>query len=167
MTEYFIDEQFLKNKTQVGHNVDAGDLSPYFEMAAETYLPPVLGFNFYRDLLEKYNNNNLSADETELVGFIKNVVAQWTAYLAASGLTYRISNKGLQSQSGEFSSSEGMAVLDETLNRISSQAHLRESNLRSYLNLNKDKFPDWTDDSNEDITAPDFNKSSGGRIQSI
>lgn len=164
--KYFIDEEFLKNKTQVTQNVDASDLSPYIAMASRMYLPPILGHNFYIEILDKYNNDTLNGDETELVEFIKYVVGFWTVYEAAPNLTYRLGSKGLQAQSGEFSSEVGIQILDRMQRQYQKMAEDRSNELRAYLLENKDKFEGYTKD-NDDITKPDGQRNGGSSIRSL
>ena len=76
---YFVTEEFIKNETHITQNVDAGDISPYLHISAITYIQPILGYTFYNDILDKFNLGNLNADETQLVEFIKYVVAFYAA----------------------------------------------------------------------------------------
>ena len=161
---YFVTEEFIKNETHITQNVDAGDISPYLHISAITYIQPILGYTFYNDILDKFNLGTLNADETQLVEFIKYVVAFYAAYEAVPNLTFRISNKGIQSQSGEFSASESIEVVNYIRRNIVKYAKIKEDELREYLYENKDLFTLYKDKSNKSIVEPDGerNQNKGG-----
>lgn len=164
--EYFVNEEYLKDKTHITQNVDASDLSPYLELSAQTYLLPTLGFNFYNDILTKYNNDTLNSDEDKLVSFIQPVVAFYAAYEAVPNLTFRVANKGIQSQYGDFSASEGIQVVDYIRKNILKFAKLYDNNLRAYLAENCDKFPKYKKD-NDEIKKPSGKKRTSTYITGI
>jgi sulfur relay (sulfurtransferase) DsrC/TusE family protein len=157
---YYITEQFLKNKTPITQNVDAKDLAPFMEMTVRTYIQPILGYNFNNELLEKFNDETLSVIETELVEFIQFVVAFYATYDAIPSLTFRISNKGIQSQFGDYQNSEGVATVEYLRNNMLKFARVHESNLRAFLDLNKAQFPTYLATINEQIEAPDKGQTS-------
>lgn len=152
---YFVTETFLKSKTHITQNVDAKDLAPYIPMSVKTYVQPILGYRFTEDLLAKYNAGTLSVDEEELVEFIQFVTAFYAAYDAIPNLTFRVSNKGIQSQFGDYSGSEGVATVEYIRNNVMKFAKVHESNMRAFLELNKDNYPLYTDTTNREIEAPD------------
>jgi len=152
---YFVTENFLKTKTHITQNVDAGILSPFIPMAVKSYLQPILGYRFTNDLLTKYNDNTLSPEEEELVDFIQYVVAFYAAYIAVPSLSFRVSNKGVQSQFGDYTASEGVATVEYIRNNILSFARDNESNLRAFLELNKESYPLYLEKINKEIQSPD------------
>ena len=154
---YFVTEIFLKDKTAITQNVNAKDLSPYIPMSVKTYIQPILGYTFTEDLLTKFNAGSTSAEEDELIEFIQYVVAHYSAYDALPNLSFRISNKGVQSQSGDYSASEGIAATEYIRNNVLKFARVYEQNMRAFLKLNEDNFPLYTDASNDDIESPDNN----------
>jgi hypothetical protein len=152
---YFVTETFLKDKTAITQNVDAKDLAPFIAFSVKTYVQPILGYTFTEDLLTKYNAGTLSAKETELVEFVQYVTAHYAAYDAIPNLSFRVSNKGVQSQSGDYSASDGIAATEYIRTNVLKFARVYESNMRAFLELNRDEFPLYTDESNNDIEAPD------------
>lgn len=152
---YFVTEQFIKTKTHITQNVDAKDLAPYIPMSVKVYIEPILGYTFTQDLLTKYNAGTTSAEEDELIDFISYTVAFYAAYDAVPNLSFRISNKGVQSQSGDYSASEGIQAVEYIRTNILKFAKVHEGNLRAFLCLNEVSFALYSDTTNKDITAPD------------
>jgi len=168
MIYFQVTEQFIKNDTHITQNVDAADIQPYIQIAAVTYLQPIMGYNFYNDILVKSDAGTLSTNEQTLVDFIKYMVAFYAAYEAVPNLAYRISNKGPQSQFGEYSASEGITVVEYIRRNIIKFAKLKEDELRAYLNENYKNFPLWKSSDNKDINLPNTNKTDNyGGITSI
>jgi hypothetical protein len=164
---YFVTEQFIKDNTAITHNVDAKDLAPFIPMAVKTYVQPILGFNFTNDLLVKFNNGTTSAEEDELIEFIQYMTALWAAYDAIPNISFRVSNKGIQSQSGDYSASEGIAAVEYIRTNVQKFAYIYENNMRKFLALNKDSFPLYLDELNKEIQAPDKDNSPQSSITFI
>jgi len=152
---YFVTEKFLKDNTQITQNVDAKDLAPFIQLSVKTYIQPILGYNFTNDLLTKFNAGTTSAEEDELIEFIQYTTAFYSAYDAIPNLSFRISNKGLQSQTGEYSASEGIQAVEYIRNNVLKFAKVYEGNMRAFLELNKEEFPLYLDVINKEIKAPD------------
>lgn len=153
---YFVTEQFIKTKTHITQNVDAKDLAPYIELSVKTYVQPILGYRFTIDLLNKFNAGTLSAEEEELIEFVQYVTAFYSAYDAIPNLSFRISNKGIQSQSGDYSSAETVSTVEYIRNNVLKFAKVYEGNMRSFLELNKLEFPLYLNKVNKEISAPDL-----------
>lgn len=152
---YFVTEQFIKTKTNITQNVDAKDLAPYIALSVKTYIQPILGYTFTNELLTKFNAGTTSAEEDELIEFIQYVTAFYSAYDAVPFLSFRVSNKGLQSQSGDYSASEGIGAVEYIRQNILKFAKVHEGNMRGFLDLNCDLFPTYKSTANKEITAPD------------
>lgn len=152
---YYVTETFLKQKTPITKNVDASDLAPFIEMSVKAYLEPILGYNFNKELLTKFNNNTLNTIETELVDFLQYVVSFYAAYDSVPHVTFRFSAKGIQSQFGEFTGAETIQTVEFVQQSFLSFARIYEARLRSFLALNKESFPTYLSSLNREIEAPD------------
>lgn len=152
---YFVTETFLKDKTAITQNVDAKDLAPYIPLSVKTYVQPALGYTFTEDLLTKYNAGTLNAKETELVEFIQYVTAHYAAFDAIPNISFRVTNKGVQSQFGDYSASDGIQAVEYIRRNVLKFAKIYESEMRAFLDENEDEFPLYKDNANQDIQAPD------------
>lgn len=147
---YFVTENYLKKKTPITDNVSALDVSKFIEPAASTWMQSILGTYFFNDLLTKYNNETLSADEETLVAKIQPAVAWRAAAMSVIGLTYQLKNKGLQKQNGDNSESVDLTEAQFVKTEYVQQAEFFESMTRKFLNLNKDDYPKFTSSDNKD-----------------
>ena len=136
---YFVTENFLKVNTPITRNVDVTDVFPYVKPAADMRLQAILGSYFYNYLLTQYNDEVLTNDEVTLVEKIQFVVAWRAAEQAAFGLTYQLKNKGIQQQSGDYSSSVSQSETAFVMDHYGQMAAFYEKRLINYL-LNTKHF---------------------------
>ena len=155
---YFITETYLKVNTPITANVDVTDVTPYIATQAALRVQPILGTTFYNYLLAQYNNTLLTPDEIDLVEFIQPVIAWRSAEDAVFGLTYQLKNKGLQTQSGDYSASVSRNEVAFGMEHYAQKASFFEQRLIRWLLANKNLFPLFTSTTNMDTDLrPMFN----------
>lgn len=141
MVIYFVTEKFLKERTPIGENVDIKKVVPFLETAAYLRLVPVLGEVFFDDLVTKYNANSLTADEMKVVDKCRMVVAWYASSMATPALNKQMTNKGQQTQSGDFSQNAGDMAEVQAQDRDSVVGRFWLNQLKDYLKRNKDLYP--------------------------
>lgn len=162
MIIYFVTENYIKTRTQISQNMDVADIVPNVKQAAIEYVRPILGKTFFDDLVTKYNAQTLTPQEEEVVEICQEIIAFRSADITTAFASFSIKNKGIQSQFGDFSASEGLDVVNYIRNLFKGHAATWEDELKEFLKLNKDDYPLYTDDSNKDIVAPEEPEKSIG-----
>jgi len=158
---YFITETYLKVNTPITANVDVTDVTPYIATQAALRIQPILGTTFYNYLLAQYNNTLLTPDEIDLVEFIQPVIAWRSAEDAVFGLTYQLKNKGLQTQSGDYSASVSRNEVAFGMEHYAQKASFFEQRLIRWLLVNRNLFPLFISTTNLDTDLrPMFNNCS-------
>ena len=158
---YFITETYLKVNTPITANVDVTDVTPYIATQAALRVQPILGTTFYNYLLTQYNNTLLTPDEIDLVEFIQPVIAWRSAEDAVFGLTYQLKNKGLQTQSGDYSASVSRNEVAFGMEHYAQKASFFEQRLIRWLLTNRNLFPLFISTANTDTDLrPMFNNCS-------
>lgn len=152
---WFITETLLKDFTGISKNVDPQDVMPSVQQAAEMFISPILGREFFDYLVTAYNAQTLNADETILVEHIQSAVAWRSAEMAMPLAAYQWKNKGVQSQTGEFSSNVDWTTLSYLRNEYKNRAEYYEGRVARYLELNEDLYPGYTASSNKTDTPPE------------
>lgn len=147
---YFVTEAYLKNNTPITKNVDVNDVMPYVKSQSDMRIQAILGTYFYDIILTKYNDQTLTADETTLVQKIQPALAWRAAQDAAFGLSYQLKNKGIQQQSGEFSTPVTQSEITFTMDHFDQKAKFYENRLTNWLIDNKDLFSEFTSEDNKD-----------------
>lgn len=164
---YFITEQYLKNNTPITANVDVKDVVPYIKTQSDMRVQPILGTYFYKSILTKYNDETLTPDEEELVRYIQPIVAWRSAEDAVFGLSYQLKNKGLQVQSGEFSTNVTQSEIAFSMSHYGQKAQFYERRLVSFLEDNKSLFSDFTSKLNKDSDIKPTDKGTSDFNDSI
>lgn len=152
---YFCTEKFLKDYGMITANVDVTDFTPLVQFASKAYIKPMLGSYFFDDLLAKYNNQTLSADEIILVEKIKFAISWRATADSVVSLTYQLKNKGIQVQAGENSNAPDEATIWKLYDHYIQKAYFFQSEITSYLKLNKALYPVFLNSLNNDSTIKD------------
>ena len=151
---YFVTPDYLKTYTNVGQNLDDNNSVPFIKNAADSYVRSIVGNEFYKYLLGKYNSQTLDADETELVqDYIKPSVSWRSAADIVVEASYQLTNKGIQTQSGDYSSSPEYKAIMFNHHHTSDKAALYDEMLSRFLVKDKNKYPQFWADDNKDATA--------------
>jgi hypothetical protein len=153
---YFLTPLYLKQVTAVGESVDDVVLAPFIKVAADSYVRSILGTYFYNDLLVKYNAQTLSGDEITLVeDYIKDAVAWRACAEAVFATSYQIRNKGVITQSGDFTQPADARTVSTLQHHYRQIAENLEGRLLKYLSLstNRALFPALTNVLNTDSMA--------------
>jgi len=158
---YFITETYLKVNSPITANVDVTDVTPYIATQAALRVQPILGTTFYNYMLTQYNAQTLNPDEVDLVEFIQPVIAWRSAEDAVFGLTYQLKNKGLQTQSGDYSASVSRSEVAFGMEHYAQKASFFEQRLIRWLLVNRNLFPQFISTTNQDTDLrPMFNNCS-------
>jgi hypothetical protein len=168
MAIYFVTETYLEKSTPITANVDATDVTPWVQVNAENWVRKIIGTYFFNDLLTKYNNQSLSADEVILVELMKPAIAWRAASDAVFGLSYQLKNKGLQQQNGDYSTEVDLTEVQFAMKHYADKAGIYEAAIYTYLEdkTNADLYPMFTNVLNVDSdirkcggTGPSYNQS--------
>ena len=125
----------------------------------------ILGTYFFDYLLAAYNAQTLNANETILVQKIQPAVAWRAASDCVVSTTYQVKNKGLQKQSGDYSESVELSEMGFIKTHYENKAEFFESFVVKYLEKNKDSFPEFIADENDDgVIKPQDDNNFGSDI---
>jgi hypothetical protein len=147
---YFVTLAWLKAYTPVSANIDETLIFPFVPTSSDLWIQPILGTYFYEYLLNAYNTQTLNDDEKALVEKIKYAIAWRTASEAPIGLTFQLKNKGLQTQNSDNSESVDLADAEAVELKYVKKAEFYENQVKKYLYKNKDLFPEYLSDLNDD-----------------
>lgn len=147
---YFVTLAWLKAYTPVSANIDETLIFPFVPTSSDMWIQPILGTYFYQDLLAKYNAQTLTTDEVNLVEVIKPAIAWRTASEAPIGLTFQLKNKGLQTQNSDNSESVDLSDAEAVELKYVKKAEFYENQVKKYLHKNKDLFPQFISEDNDD-----------------
>lgn len=155
-TIYFVTENYIKVNTPITANVNITEVLPLVKAASDMWTQHTLGTYFYEYLLAKYNAQALSANEEILVALMQPSIAWRACADAVIELSYQLKNKGIQTQSGDFSAN-GEAKMVQFMNRHYSQkAEFYEQKMWDYLVKNKALYTEFTGPLNNNSSCLDY-----------
>lgn len=109
----WISTTYLKQNTAIENNVDDSLLTPFIVKAGDTHLQSLLGQTFYEYLVDAFVNETATPEEIELKEkYIKPFIAELSYWMVFPHIRIKTSNKGIQKENAEWSSS---AEYKETL----------------------------------------------------
>jgi hypothetical protein len=149
-TTYFITENFIKQNGIITQNVDVKDFSPLIQFAAKAFVKKQIGSYFFEDLLTKYNDQTLNADEELMVQKMQYPILWRASAQAAITLTYQLKNKGLQKQDDDNSQAVELKEATFIYDQYVQQAMLFEKEMKDFLIANKADYPVYLDKLNKD-----------------
>ena len=147
---YFVTETFLKTETPLTNNVEITDIYPLIKSVADMWVRDAIGTYFYNDLLEKYNNQTLSNDEIKVVEIMQYCIAWRACADSVLELSFQLKNKGIQTQSGDFSASAELKSITLMQKHYEQKAAFYDTRLVDFFKDNKDLFPVFLDKLNND-----------------
>ncbi len=150
---YFITENYLKSNVPITDNVDITDIIFNTRIAADFNIRPILGTYFYKHMLDGYNAQTLTADELDLLDYIQPAVAWRATSESVITLTYQLKNKGLQTQSGDYSLNPEYKEVMFVAHHYGDKAGNYDNQLTNYLKENRALFPEFESDLNKDSIA--------------
>lgn len=140
-----INEQQIRARIPASANVEMSLLKPNIQLYQETRLVEILGWAFYNDIVIKYTNQSLNANEqTLLTTMIHPLIAFGGLKVSIPFLWGQISNRGVIQQSGDFVAPATDSAFRAMRDSITQAVNHYEERLIKYLELNKTQFALWT-----------------------
>lgn len=137
---YLIGASKIKELSPVHDNVDNDIIKQSILTCQQMYLEPTIGSGLYDYIID--NVDSLNSDYTTLLEkYIHPVLLHWVLADIVDILTYRYTNIGVQTKSGENSLPIGAPEVRRMRNRYRNRADAYSRDLWDYLCENNDTFP--------------------------
>jgi hypothetical protein len=156
----FINVNTIKERSALHSNVDDKLILPEILTAQDMFLLPALGTALYNRLQSGIENNNLTADEVDLLdNFITNPLVYYTLSELPMGLSYQFYNKGLVRKTSDNTDTPNMQDLIDVASRYRTRAEFYTQRLIKHLkqvSSTTNKFHEYVNyGSGVDIIKPD------------
>ena len=158
----FVSEEYLKKYTPLGGLVEWTEIEPSVHIAQDSFILDILGTNFYDHIQLAYSGQTLIVDEIQLMNRIKPALAYRVADQSITFIHYQIKNKGVQSQSGDYSQPVGLEEFKYLRNELRNRAEFYSKRLSNYLCENRDLFVQYTVDNTTDMKPKSSGYDHGG-----
>lgn len=156
----FINVNTIKERSALHSNVDDKLILPEILTAQDMYILPSLGTRLYNRLQDGIDQNNLTADEVDLLdNFITNALVYFTLSELPVGLSYQFYNKGLVRKTSDNTDQPNMQDLIDVASRYRTRAEFYTQRLIKHLkqvSSTSDKFQEYVNyGSGVDIIKPE------------
>jgi hypothetical protein len=139
-----ITEEYIKNNTPIGKNVDIELIESNIQYAQEAYIQDILGTDLYNDIQTKYLNRTLSPDEETLVLYIKPALAYRAGEVSLPFMRGQLRNKGVVNMNSENSTQDDSSYMRYLRDELRGRSEYLEQVLKKYLCNNSALFPLYT-----------------------
>jgi hypothetical protein len=132
----------VKNNTTIEKNVDNAIIAPFIFKVQDIHLQQALGTAFYLDILDKYDNGTLNADELNLVNtYIKPMLIEWVYYEVYPHISYKPTNKSISKERSEYSDPSDLSGIKYMRDAIRNMAEYYTQRLNRHLCDYSSLFP--------------------------
>ena len=130
----FITPQTIKERTGLHANVDEKLVNPEIMTAQDMFILPALGTALYNRLQDGIDNNNLTAQESDLLDtYITPTLVYYVLGELPMGLSFQFYNKGLIRKTGTDQVEPTAADLVDVADRYKSRAEFYKNRLIKYV----------------------------------
>lgn len=161
----FYSENVLRNFTVLSDNIDPKVIRPNLRKAMDKYIQPVLGTNLYNTLEENIEttSGNMSANnyKTLMDNYILLALKEWTMYEMRYDISVKWRNKGMMTQSSDNSEVLTLNDMERIGNKYKDDAEWYTQRLINYLVNNSSLFPEYDNNSDDQIPSQRQNYSHG------
>lgn len=145
---YLISTDVLKSNSIICQNVDNSLLLNAIFEGQEIELQQTLGSALYNHILTLVDDGSISDTENArykelLDDYIQNFVCYYALYHAIPVLAIKVKNKGLVRENSEWSQDSTFQEMSYLRSDVQNKAEFFAQRLTSYLESNKDSFPDY------------------------
>lgn len=138
-----INEDNFKLYSQVSRNVGVDKCYPFLQLAQSFHIEPILGTALLEELQEQIADNEITELNKALLIKIAPALAAFTDFIAARGLAYTITQKGITKEASENSSSLDEKELGYYIGGLREIADKQTEILIKYLCRCQDSYPLW------------------------
>lgn len=137
-----INEKWLKEFSPIPLNYNMKELHNYVKLAEAIWLVPIIGNDFYEELLEQVEDNNLSEENsTALVEAIWPYLGFAVAYEALPILWAHISEVGITKGKSDNSDSLDLKDMTYVSQHLRTQVEARKDYCKKWLCEHYESFP--------------------------
>ena len=138
----FIDDQYLKDYTPMGQNIDPLTVYPFVEDAQDVYIQDLLGSPLYNDLTyQLYAGITYSTVDRTLVDLCSKALAYYTVYMALPHLAIKIRNVGVARPTSENTIPSTMEELKYIREEMKNMGEFWAERVVRYLCENRTSYP--------------------------
>lgn len=150
--------------TSMSGGVDTDKFIQYVKIAQDKHAQGFLGTDLFHAIQTKIKAGNLTGDYLALVNdWVAPALIHWSMVEYLPFAAYTIANKGIYRQSSENADNASKDEVDFLMEKERDTAQYYTTRLIDYLSFNNSKYPEYSTNSNDDI-SPSYDSSFSGWV---
>ena len=141
MAILLLSEEYIRQNATGSEVIDFRVYYPHIIACQDLYLDDLIGIDFKNSLLSKYENQTLNPFEEQLMIYIKQMLLKRVEASTNDFLTYRGRSKGVQTSSGNDSTTAQRQDVGAIYNLLNEYADKYRDYVCKYIIKNKSEFP--------------------------
>lgn len=159
----FIKPEDLKRRSILNGNLDTDKFIQYIHIAQEIHIQNYLGTKLYQKLETGIENTTLNSDQTRLLtDYIQDALIHFAAAEFLPFSSIQVQNGGVFKHVSENASSVDKEELDYLAQKERDNAEYYAKRLVDYLCKNKDLYPEYSTNEDDDIKPDNEVNYTGG-----
>lgn len=149
----FISEQRLKETTAITNNLDVEFLLPYLKIAQRKFIETTLGTDLYEKCQSDITGGSLAGVYQTLINdYVSDALCHFAFYEALPYMHYKVMNKGIMLKNSDNASPITREELHDMRSNVLDTAEWYRKRIVDYLCHNSSSFPEYSTNTNEDIS---------------
>ena len=136
-----INDAYFQEYSPLPFNYNLEEIRPYYKVAEELWVVPVLGVALYNELIQQVNDNQVSELNSTLLLKIYAYEAIAITYEALPFVSYHMSETGITKGFSDNSTSVSINDVNFISTHLRNQLELLKKYLKKFLDDNADLYP--------------------------
>lgn len=136
-----INDAYFKSFSPLPFNYNLEEIRPYYKVAEELWVVPIIGVALYNELIQQVNENNVTELNSTLLLKIYAYEAIAITYEALPFVSYHMSEIGITKGKSENSDSVSINDVNFVSTHLRNQLELLKKYLKKFLDDNADLYP--------------------------
>lgn len=141
-----INEEYFKQYSPIPDNYNIKEIKPFFKVAEQLWVMPLLGQALYDELLEQVCANDITPENSTLLLVIYPYLSFAICYEALPFISYHFSQVGVTKGKSDNSDSVSINDVNFISTQLRSQVETMKGQLKDFLNNHKDIYPLYKSD---------------------
>ena len=136
-----INEEYFKQYSPIPDNYDLNEIKPFFKVAEQLWVLPIMGQALYDELLEQVCENNVTPENATLLLVTYPYLAFSICYEALPFIAYHFSQVGVTKGKSDNSDSVSINDVNFISNTLRTQVEVMKGQLKKFLDEHRDIYP--------------------------
>lgn len=136
-----INDAYFKSFSPLPFNYNLEEIRPYYKVAEELWVVPIIGVALYNELIQQVNENNVTELNSTLLLKIYAYEAIAITYEALPFVSYHMSETGITKGFSDNSTSVSINDVNFISTHLRNQLELLKKYLKKFLDDNADLYP--------------------------